>query len=391
MKRKLAIIGASYLQKPLVEKAREMGLETHIFAWEEGAVCKNIGDYFYPISIREIDTILEQCKKIKPTGIVSIGSDLAMIAVNTIAHELGLIGNSIESTELSTNKYVMRLCLSDAGIECPKYVKYSKELYEDNLKGMHFPLIVKPVDRSGSRGVNLVKNQNDLESAVKEAENESLSDEVIIEEFIEGRELSVETISWQGKHYILQYTDKITTGAPHFIEMAHHQPALLTAEEKEQINTLVLKGLNALNINYGASHTEIKINAKGDIRIIEIGARMGGDCIGSDLVKLSTGYDFVQSVIEIATGKFNRPQLKENNYAGIHYIFPKPGILEGVIFKGDSYVVNHEILSKMQDFIPEIKDSSQRPAYYIYKSDHRIEFDPEQLILITEAKNDNTF
>ena len=205
----------------------------------------------------------------------------------------------------------MRLCLSKAGIECPKYVKYSKELCEDNLKGMNYPLIVKPVDRSGSRGVNLVKNQNDLESAVKEAENESLSDEVIIEEFIEGRELSVETISWQGKHYILQYTDKITTEAPHFIEMAHHQPALLTAEEKEQINTLVLKGLDALNINYGASHTEIKINAKGEIRIIEIGARMGGDCIGSDLVKLSTGYDFVQSVIEIAIGKFNSPQLRK--------------------------------------------------------------------------------
>ena len=108
MKRKLAIIGASYLQKPLVEKAKEMGFETHIFAWEEGAVCKNIGDYFYPVSIREIDTILEQCKKIKPTGIVSIGSDLAMIAVNTIAHELGLIGNSIKSTKLYTNKYVIR-------------------------------------------------------------------------------------------------------------------------------------------------------------------------------------------------------------------------------------------------------------------------------------------
>ena len=386
MKRKLAIIGASYLQKPLVEKAKEMGFETHIFAWEEGAVCKNIGDYFYPISITEIDTILEQCKKIKPTGIVSIGSDLAVIAVNTIAQELGLIGNSIESTKLSTNKYLMRSCFSAAGIECPKFAKYSAEWSEDYIKGMSYPLIVKPVDRSGSRGVNLVKNQNDLKSAIKEAEKASLSGEVIIEEFIDGRELSIESISWQGKHYILQYTDKVTSGAPHFIEMSHHQPAFITEKEKEQINTLVLKGLDALKIKYGASHTEIKINSKEEMRIIEIGARMGGECIGSDLVQLSTGYDFVRGVIEIATGKFNKPQFTENNYAGIHYIFPKPGILKGIIFKGDSYVVKHEVLVNMQDYIPEIKDSSPRPAYYIYKSDHRIEFDPDQLILLTKAK-----
>ena len=88
--KKVVIIGANDFQNPLILKAKELGYETHVFAWKDGSVGEKTADYFYPISIVEKDKILEECKKIKPQAIASIGSDLASITVNYLAHELGL-------------------------------------------------------------------------------------------------------------------------------------------------------------------------------------------------------------------------------------------------------------------------------------------------------------
>jgi len=386
----LAIIGASYLQKPLVLKAKQMGFQTHVFAWEDGAVCKELADHFYPISIVEHDAILSICNGINICGIVSIASDLATVAVSYVADKLGLIANSMECTKISTNKYVMRRALRDSGIPCPGFVSCSAISPSEELSAMSFPVIVKPVDRSGSRGVSLVRVKSQLITAVDYACRESLIGQAIIEEYIEGREISVEAISWKGEHHILQCTDKVTTGAPHFVEIGHHQPADLTQTEIETVSELVPKALDALNIGYGASHTEIRFNADGKPIIIEIGARMGGDFIGSDLVELSTGYDFVKGVIQVATGMFQMPTLIQQGYSGIHYVFPQPGILTGVLFKGSAHVVSHEVLVPLGHSIHMINDSSQRPAYYIYQSNKKIDYDPAELILITEDRDENS-
>ena len=103
--KKLAIIGASYLQNPLIVKAKEMGLETHVFAWKSGDIGEKTADYFYPISIVEKKKILDKCLEIGIDGICSIASDLASITVNYVAMEMGLVGNSLVCTEKSTNKH----------------------------------------------------------------------------------------------------------------------------------------------------------------------------------------------------------------------------------------------------------------------------------------------
>ena len=95
-------------------------------------------------------------------------------------------------------------------------------------------------------------------------------------------------------------TLKHTTGAPYFIETGHVEPAPIEDEILERVKEVITHALNTLEIKNGASHSEIKIDAEGNIKIIEIGARMGGDCIGSDLVYYSTGYDFVKMVIQVA-------------------------------------------------------------------------------------------
>lgn len=370
--KKLIIIGANNFQLPVILKAKEMNIETHVFAWEEGAVGKGVASKFYPISITEKEQILAEARKIEPDGIISIGSDLAMITVNYVANELGLTANSATCTEVTTNKFLMRQVLDVSDMPCPKFIlsNSSEEILNCGLK---FPMIVKPTDRSGSRGVTKVQTHDELESAIKRAKSESFNQEVIVEEFVVGQEFSVESVSWKGEHYVLQITEKETTGAPYFVEKAQHQPANISTELQQEVAEIVKASLSALGVQDGASHSEIFITSENKIFITEIGARMGGDYIGSNLVELSTGFDFLKAVIEIAMGNFDPKSIRldQNAYSGVYFIFPKPGKITQIINNSSDFaeIVQCDIQCAIGENISEIKESGKRPAAYIYRSE----------------------
>lgn len=369
MKKKLAIIGGSYLQLPIVKKAKAMGIETYCFSWRDGAVCADVADYFYPISIIEKDEILKKCQEIGIDGITTIASDTAVVTVNYVASRMGLISNPDDYSEATTNKYLMRQCFVENDVPSPKFTLVNdNDKY--NIKGFKFPLIVKPTDRSGSRGVEKVLDPVQLEEAISRARKESFEKKAIIEEFVTGREISVESISYEGKHYILQITDKVTTGAPFFVELEHHQPSSLPEDIKKRVREIVLHALDALHIQYGASHSELKITEDGDIRVIEIGARMGGDFIGSDLVRLSTGYDFLRGVIEVALGGFHEPVASERYYSGVYFLSKETERLKIVIQNWHSYpeVVEAEITDPQ---LRDIECSGDRSGYLIYRSNQK--------------------
>jgi len=384
---KLAIIGASYLQVPLIRKARKMGIETHVFALEEGASGKDLCDRFYPISIIEKEQILAACEAIKIRGITSISSDLAMPTVNYIANKMNLIGNSHECTFVTTNKYAMRQRLSEHNLPCPRYKKINS-FDQWTTDDFAFPLIIKPTDRSGSRGVAKIKTGEKIEDALQRALSESLVNEAIIEEFIEGKEISVEMVSWKGTHHFITCTDKVHTGEPYFVEIEQHVPANISTDLQSRIVALVKEALTVLGVEYGASHSEILIADNGEIFIVEIGARMGGDNIGSDLVKLFTGYDFVKGVIEIALGAFTLPQIMQLKQAGIFYLTPKAGRVTAIQNNSADFqeIVCSDILVKVDDIIEfPVTNSSQRSGYFIYASDKLVSIDPEDVInIITE-------
>ena len=366
MKKKLAVIGASYLQLPLVRKAQEMGLEVHCFAWADGAVCKDVADFFYPIDVKEKEKILEVCQRVGIDGITTIAADLPVSTINYVASRMGLVSNPDDYSETTTNKYKMRRCFMENDVPSPKFSLVKADGHYD-IKGFQFPLIVKPTDRSGSKGVEKVLDPLQLEAAIQRAREVSFHKEAIIEEFVSGREISVESISYEGVHTILQITDKVTTGAPFFVELEHHQPSSLPEDIKERVRGIVLKALDALRIQYGASHSELKITEDGDIRVIEIGARMGGDFIGSDLVRLSTGYDFLRGVIEVALGDFHEPQLTEHSYSGVYFLSEETKRLKPVIEHWRDYpeIVEAQITDPV---LRHIECSGDRSGYLIYKS-----------------------
>ena len=152
MNQNLAIIGASYLQLPLILKAKEMGYTAHVFAWAAGDVGEAAADHFYPISIVEKEEILAKCRELDICGICSIASDLAMVTVNYVAEKMGLNGNSIKATQKSTNKHAMRLAFEQNGDPSPKSIQVDAQTDLSSLR-LAYPVIVKPTDRSGSRGI----------------------------------------------------------------------------------------------------------------------------------------------------------------------------------------------------------------------------------------------
>lgn len=370
--KKIAIIGANVFQNPLIERAKAMGLETHVFAWQVGDIGERTADYFYPISITEKEAILAECEKIRPDAVLSIGSDLAAVTVNFLADRLGLVGNSLHSCEISTNKYRMREAFQDADVCVPKFCRISEDEVETHrwpsLTDFCFPVIVKPTDRSGSRGVTELTEESGVEDAVKGAIRESFEKQAIIEEYIPGPEYSAEGLSFHGEHRILALTKKYTSGHPHYIESGHSEPADISEKYRTRICGQIERALDALEIKNGASHTEFKLLPNGEIRIIEIGGRMGGDCIGSHLVRLSTGIDYIEQVIRVALGmrpEYHRPEREK--FAAIRFLFSEADAerCRRMEELHPNWVVETSGTMRLAGTQAKISDSSKRLGYMI--------------------------
>lgn len=364
---KIVIIGANDFQRPLIKKARQMGYETHVFAWREGATGARDADFFYEISITEKEKILETCRQIRPAAVTTIGSDLANITVQYLAEKLGLPGNSRDCIVNSTNKYAMRKAFKNAGLSVPWFASAREG---DLPVPPVFPVIVKPTDRSGSRAITRVERQEDLGAAVERAISQSFEKKAIIEEYLPGQEYSMETISYRGRHTCLAVTKKFTTGDPHYIETGHLEPAGLSEDVKEKAVEVVFAGLDALGVQMGASHSEFRVDGTGQVRIIEIGSRMGGDCIGSHLVPLSTGADFVRMTVEAALGQ--EPQVPATllqKYAAVRFIMEEKDLeLLSRLEKHHPGCIREKVLEGKPGS-HQVVDSSTRFGYFIVQTE----------------------
>lgn len=163
--------------------------------------------------------------------------------------------------------------------------------------------------------------------------------------------------------------EKITSGPPHFVELAHHQPSALSNELLDKIYSTTFDALSALSVKYGAGHTEIKINDNGNPYLIELGARMGGDFIGSHLVKLSTGYDFVDGVISVALNEFQEPFKTINKFSGVFFLSEQTKSILPFFHNQNDFDHEKEIMDQELKFV---SNSNERSGYLIYQSERKI-------------------
>lgn len=363
---KIAIIGASYGQLPLCLKAKEMGLKTICFAWEEGAICRNYVDKFYPISVSEKDRILEICREENVDGVVSNASDYLAEIVAFLSEQLNLVGNSAKNILLIKDKYYVRNeTLNIPNLKQVRFLKF------DGSFPPFYPCVVKPVTGAAKRGVYFVSNAEDFLQVIEYTKQ--FTEDIIIEEYISGREFSVETISFKGNHYMIQITEKENSGPPHFVELAHHQPADLYQNLKDKIAKIVEDILKRVGFENGAAHIEIKIDCNGNVYLIEVNPRGGGDEISSCLVELSTGYDYIKAIIEVALNVFKPFDMVSSlYYSGIYFLCNQTKDR----LKFFEYADNKPWLVKKNIKSYELMDATgnyDRNGYVIYKSNHKID------------------
>lgn len=376
--KKLMILRASAMQLPAILRAKEMGLYVIAVDSNPEAIGFDYVDEKVVISAIDVPAVVEAARRIKPDGVLTLCTDMPVRTVAAVADALGLPAISIENSFRATDKALMRETLKQHNVPIPLFFHTKSE--EEYLRAIHeirdhgYRCIVKPADNCGSRGVILLDRYdiNSLRKAYEYSRSCSTSGEVMVEEFMEGPELCVESLNYHGECYPIQITDKLTTGAPYFVEMGHSQPSQLPQSVQEEIFKVAIACNKALGNHDGSSNTEIKVTKDGP-KVVEMGARLSGDYMATDLVPLSCGVSMVDGIIRAALGEKPEYTHKFEKASAIRFIGGSAGTISRIAGVEDAEhipgVIRVGIDRNVGDTIGVIRNSLDRAGYVIAQAD----------------------
>ena len=391
MKDRILVFGTGDLQKSIIERCKMKNLFVVGIEPQAEASCKDLVDAFEIADGQDFDKTMEVAERYQVKGIITAATDKPLVMMARVAEKLKLPFFSVETAECSTDKILMKQNFQAAGIPCAKGFLLNSV---DELATMKvdYPVIVKPRDNSGSRGVIYCTNFNEVELAVQEALQYTKKGNVLVEEFIDGREYSIESLHVAGKTHVIQYTDKITTPRPYNVELGHIQPAELSITQKKEINAIIAGIAESMCFSNCASHTELKINSKG-IYVIETSPRLGGDFITSHLVPLSSGVNMEDQLINISVGK-TIDYKTVNNASLISYFNFTAGkkIIKTISFdeikEKFPSIAEYKFNLKAGDEVNFITNSLDRYGYFVLNGSNKQALlkQKEEIILLLENK-----
>ncbi len=324
---KIFILGASALQIPMIRAAKERGLYVYVLDYDSAAAGIPLADEFLCISTIDSRAVLEAARKYKPDYVMTSTSDMPVRTVAWVSEQLGMQCDiSYEDALCATDKNHMRRRMKECGVPIPKfYAAYSAEDFIGKSRIFKDRFVAKPADNAASRGVVLVDTKRNpsvsyLRKIYNYVHSFSRGGVVMVEEYMEGPEVSVETFTVNRETHIITITDKMVTDLPYFVETGHTEGSRLPEIEQADIRRVALKAVKAINVINGPCHVEIKATAKG-AKLVEIAARMGGDHITSDLVPLSTGVDMTACSLAAVIGDPVDLESKRSQGAAIRFLY----------------------------------------------------------------------
>lgn len=372
-KKSILVFGVGELQLSIIRRANAMGLFTVGIDPCEDAYSREECSAFEVVGGQDYEGTLYVAKKYNVSAIITAATDKPLVMMARIAKELNLPFYSVETAEWSTDKFQMKQRFIEGGVPCAQgRLIHSAE----EAKDLYFPVICKPRDNSGSRGVKLCRDLQELQECIDEALQYSKLDTVLVEEFIEGREFSVESIHYNGKSEVIQFTEKKTTEFPYNVELGHKQPANLDEEQKQSIRDIIVKVGKAMKFENCPSHTELKINDRG-LFVIETSPRLGGDFITSTLTPLSTGINLEDQLLHIALGeKVDITTGRVEKASGVRFFsFPEGEVvsISDKIADVSSWpmISYFELKLKAGDYVNPITSSLNRYGQFIVSGDSR--------------------
>ena len=305
MSKVIMILGAGIMQLPAYQAAKKNGWISLGADGNPQAPCRRMADHFIDVDLKDriglAEKALEFQEKLGLDGVFTCGTDFSS-SVAWVAEKLGLPGISYQTALDCTDKYRMRTLFKEKDIPCPAF----REIDEDSdpeqaVRGLSYPLVVKPVDNMGGRGVVTVTDPEELREAVKEAVKFSRTNRAIVEEYMDGPEFSLDSLIYQGRMQISGFADRHIFFPPYFIEMGHTLPTSLGLSDQQEIIRVFENAVRALGIVNGAAKGDIKLTSRG-VMIGEIAARLSGGYMSGWTYPYASGIPLVEKGMRIAMG-----------------------------------------------------------------------------------------
>lgn len=302
--KKLLMLGGGFLQKYVIRKAKAMGYYVLCLDADLNAVGFDIADEHAVINIVDEEACLAYARDKQVDGVLTAATDFSVLTMSRIAEELHLPGINYQSAKVIKNKALVRKRLFEANADDTgiSYEIDSVEDIADLLPKIKFPVMMKPVDGSGSRGASKVEKAEDFVKAAEFAMNGSITHRAVAEPFIEGKEYGVESFVDNGVIHVLGVMQKDMTEPPYYAELGHAIPSGLTPELETKVKSCVYRAIFALGVNHGSVNMDLLITNEGNVHIVDVGARMGGNLIGSHIIPMGTGIDYMGNMIRAAVG-----------------------------------------------------------------------------------------
>ncbi len=369
----ILIIGGGLLQCPIIETARSMRLKTLVADMNPTSPGFEFAHDKIIMSTKDIEGMVREAKKYADKepihAVITAGTDASM-TVAAVANALGLPGIRFKDAEAASNKIKMRKRLKEFNVPIPQFAAvWNIQDARDALDFLSFPLVMKPADNMGARGVIKVNNREELQLAFKHAKKYSPTGEMILEEYMEGPEVSVDALTWNGNFRITGLADRIIEREPFFIEVGHNMPSSLPDETKKEIERIMFLGMKALGITIGAGKGDIKVTPQG-VKIGEIAARLSGGYMSAYTFPLSTGINLNRAAVLIALGeepddleeKFNKVSIERAFLASPGKLVSITGIEEAEDIDGVNEIF---IQSKVGDIISDPTNNIEKSGHVI--------------------------
>lgn len=373
--KKVLFFGAPVFQIPVIEKAKQMGLYVGVVDINPEAKAIKYADEYFCESLRDNERLLTTAEKFKPDGIVIGACDTSVVSASWVCKQLGLPGHSMETAIKATNKLEMLKAFQKHNVAHPQFQLVNRDEIDTFEMGIPYPAISKPIDASGSRGICYIDDETILPMALKYSCEASRTGTILVEEYMSGPEVSVEVLVVNGVPHVLQITDKITSGPPYFFEVGHSQPSSISISTKEAICRLAEQACIAIGLVNSPAHVEIKVTKDGP-KMVELGARLGGDCIATYLLDASIkGICLSEETIKIALGE--EPKLGFYSNSGsavaVRFIVAQEGTIRSVSGINEAKkmegVINVSFFGEQNRHYKRTADNASRIGFVVARAD----------------------
>lgn len=326
-KETILLLGGSRQQVPVIEKAKELGYRTVLIDYLLDNPGQYIADKWYSESTTDINAVYRIAKEENAKGILAYASDPAALPASIVCERLGLPTNPVKSIEILGVKHKFRKFLKDNNFVCPESFTFSPDISKDEvlskLSSLKFPIVIKPTDSSGSKGVTFLKSIENLHEAIKHAEEYSRNKILIAEEYIQrgfpyviGGDIFVE----DGKIVLLgQMACMRENKGQALIPIGKRLPSGISSSQEDSIRNELQRLIELLNIKSGEMNLEIILDENSDVHFLELGPRAGGNMIP---IQLSDAYgvNLIEANILSAMGKDVSLTVKKPNKCYFTYV-----------------------------------------------------------------------